>query len=56
MPKPLKMQDKQVVMVGYHKGDEDYVNKLLQQGYEIQSMEATKDFVLVYLIKEVKSK
>ncbi len=53
MTKPLK-QDKQVVLVNIHHGEE-YVNKLLEQGYKIESMEGSgSGWVLVYLVKEVK--
>ncbi len=55
MTKPIRTQDKQVVLVNIHHGEE-YVNKLLEQGYKIESMEGAKEFVLVYLVKEVESK
>ncbi len=52
MTKPIRTQDKQVVLVNTHHGEE-YVNKLLEQGYKIESMEGSgSGWVLVYLVKE----
>ena len=53
MSKHRKEQNRKLIKVN-HDGSYDTmrsINKLLAEGYKIESMEGAKDFVLVYLVR-----